>query len=170
MNVLSRLLLTGFSLGDAPVAPGTAGSLLPIGVAGVMVSLRASPLAITIVMVALAVVFSVVCLAWGGAAEAALGRKDPSQVVADEIAGQALALIALPWMLAGEQLAWLWNGAILLAAFAAFRFFDIAKPPPIMQVQAAEGGWGILVDDLIAGIYALIVTQAVARWILPMMM
>lgn len=168
MKALPRLLLTAFGLGRSALAPGTVGSLLPITVACVMLALEVSAVSITLVMLALAATFSSVCLAWGGAAERAWGDKDPSQIVADEVAGQALTLLALPWAVTGESEAWLRNGVILFTAFVSFRFFDITKPPPIMQLQSAGGGWGILLDDLIAGVYALIVTQAFARWILPL--
>ena len=76
------------------------------------------------------------------------GRKDPSQVVIDEVAGQLVTLIAAP-------IGW----KALLAGFILFRAFDIVKPPPIRRLERLPEGTGIVVDDLGAGVYGLIVMQ-----------
>jgi len=76
------------------------------------------------------------------------GKKDPSHVVIDEVAGQLVTLIAVP-------IGW----KPLLAGFILFRAFDILKPPPIRQLERLPEGTGIVVDDLGAGVYALIVVQ-----------
>lgn len=72
------------------------------------------------------------------------GVKDPSAVVMDEVAGQLIALIAIPvdWKYA-------------LAGLILFRAFDIVKPPPVRNLEALPGGWGIMMDDVAAGFYAL---------------
>jgi len=75
--------------------------------------------------------------------------KDPSFVVIDEVAGQLIALIAVP----AE-----WKYA--LASFILFRGFDIVKPPPIRRLEKLPGGWGIMLDDVAAGLCALAVVQA----------
>jgi len=72
------------------------------------------------------------------------GRKDPQFVVIDEVAGQLVALIAVP-------LAW----KSFLAGFILFRVFDIVKPPPVRQLEALPEGAGIVLDDVAAGLYAL---------------
>jgi phosphatidylglycerophosphatase A len=72
------------------------------------------------------------------------GIKDPQFVVIDEVAGQLVALIAVP-------LAW----ETFIAGFILFRIFDILKPPPVRQLEAIPEGSGILLDDVAAGIYAL---------------
>jgi phosphatidylglycerophosphatase A len=77
-------------------------------------------------------------------------RKDPSFVVIDEVAGQLVALIALPPD---------WPHAIL--ALILFRFFDILKPPPIRRLEALPEGLGIVVDDLAAGLYALLLAHLI---------
>jgi len=74
------------------------------------------------------------------------GTKDPQIVVIDEVAGQLVALIAVP-------LAW----KSFLAGFILFRVFDIVKPPPVRQLEAIPEGAGIVLDDIAAGLYALIV-------------
>ena len=76
------------------------------------------------------------------------GKKDPQHVVIDEVAGQLLTLIACPIV---------WQA--LLVGFILFRAFDIVKPPPVRSLERLPEGTGIVVDDLGAGIYALIVLQ-----------
>jgi len=76
------------------------------------------------------------------------GEKDPSHVVIDEVAGQLVTLVACPI---------LWKP--LLAGFILFRAFDIVKPPPIRRLEKLPEGTGIVVDDLGAGVYGLIVLQ-----------
>jgi phosphatidylglycerophosphatase A len=80
------------------------------------------------------------------------GRKDPGFVVIDEVAGQLITLIAVQPD---------WPHALL--ALLLFRFFDILKPPPIRRLEALPEGIGIVVDDLGAGIYALIVVQLITH-------
>ena len=80
------------------------------------------------------------------------GCKDPGFVVIDEVAGQLVALIAVRPD---------WPHALL--ALLLFRFFDILKPPPIRRLETLPGGTGIVVDDLGAGIYALIVVQLITH-------
>jgi len=74
----------------------------------------------------------------------------------------------LPWKPMIDSEGWIWNIALAATAFFAFRILDIIKPPPAFQAQRFRAGWGILVDDLIAGVYALLITQGVARLLLPM--
>lgn len=153
------LLLTSFGLGRAPLAPGTVGSLAPPVVALLLLWLGMPALGVDVGMVLLLILGSAVCLRFGGVAERAFGRKDPSQVVADEVAGQAIPLLLLPWASAGHSDALRWNVALAAAAFLLFRLFDVAKPPPIRGVQRVEGGLGILIDDVIAGFCAAVVLQ-----------
>jgi phosphatidylglycerophosphatase A len=76
------------------------------------------------------------------------GKKDPQHVVIDEVAGQLVTLVACPIV---------WQA--LLAGFILFRVFDITKPPPIRSLEKLPEGTGIVVDDLGAGVYGLIVLQ-----------
>jgi len=165
MNAALRAgLLTVLGLGRLRPAPGTWGSAAAVCFCLGMLWSGASPSVITISLLAVVVVFSVACVALGPWAEKHFGRSDPSEVVADEVAGQALALVFLPWQATGDGN--LWNLAMAGTAFAAFRFFDILKPPPIQQIQRAPAGWGILLDDLLAGVAALVVVQLVFRVLL----
>ena len=81
------------------------------------------------------------------------GKKDPSHVVIDEVAGQLVTLIACPMV---------WQA--LLAGFILFRAFDIVKPPPVHSLERLPEGTGIVVDDLGAGVYALIVLQSLLHF------
>lgn len=80
------------------------------------------------------------------------GRHDPSFVVLDEVAGQMLALVAAPLR---------WKS--LIAGFILFRVFDIVKPPPVRRLEKLPGGAGIMLDDVGAGLYALLVVQLLLR-------
>lgn len=104
-------------------------------------------------MAALALVASVVCVKFASAAIAATGKPDPREVVADEFAGQALTFLAL-LIIPIEQTQIM---IITALGFLLFRFFDIAKPWPIRKLEKLPRGWGILADDLLAGIYAAII-------------
>ncbi|MGA2585248.1 MAG: phosphatidylglycerophosphatase A [Tepidisphaeraceae bacterium] len=85
------------------------------------------------------------------------GEEDPGKFVLDEAAGICLTVIGLPT----NHPVWM----ILLAAFLAFRVFDITKPPPARQLESLPHGWGILLDDLAAAVYANLVCQIVLRMI-----
>jgi phosphatidylglycerophosphatase A len=114
-----------------------------------------------VVLVVVFLAFSYACLAQGDGAEARFLSKDPSEAVADETAGQCLPLLFVPVLYGslGEA------AAVLAVAFVSFRLMDIIKPWPARQLQSAPAGWGILLDDLFAGLYSLILTQAAWHWI-----
>jgi phosphatidylglycerophosphatase A len=82
------------------------------------------------------------------------GREDPGHVVIDEVAGQWIALIHSRV-----------NLSHLLAGFLFFRLFDIVKPWPARQLERLPAGWGIMFDDVAAGVYALLLMQALQHWI-----
>ncbi len=109
-------------------------------------------------MGAVAAFASAGCVILGGYAETAFGRKDPSRCTLDEWAGQAVALCFVPLGSSGGQLLVVAGGA-----FLAFRFFDIVKPPPARAAQVLPAGWGILADDLVAGLYANLAVQLLFR-------
>jgi len=111
--------------------------------------LQLPPLALTALLVAVIVLGT-----WAaGEAERALGGgKDPGAIVIDEVAGMILAVLAVPPTL-----------AIVAVAFLLFRVFDVTKPFPANVSQRLRGGPGVMTDDLIAGLYALVLVR-VARW------
>jgi phosphatidylglycerophosphatase A len=131
---------TGLGTGFLRPAPGTWGSL--VGFAYFAALLRC-PL-----FVAAAIAAAVILLAVWSAGESArlLAKKDPGEVVIDEIAAIPLAA----WPLALAPAAWPW----WLAAFALWRVMDIAKPSPARQLEKLPGGWGIVADDLMSALYS----------------
>lgn len=167
----AHLLLTAFGLGHLRPASGTWGSTPPPALAlvtllAVGAHLDSMRWIVDAVLVVLLVVFSVACVRYGPWAEERFGRKDPGQVVADEVAGQALTLLALPWRPMVDFDAAKWNVMLAAIGFVAFRLLDIVKPPPANGLQRLRAGWGILVDDLIAGVYAMIGVQVIVRMVL----
>lgn len=138
--------------GLLPLAPGTWGSAATALL--VWLAWKGAGAPSQWILVAGLVLFSVLCVMLGGWAQDFLGREDPGPVVLDEAAGICLTLLALP------AKHWQWAVA---AAFAAFRLFDITKPPPARQLERLPAGWGILMDDLAAAVYANLLCQVVLR-------
>ena len=111
---------------------------------------------ISITMAVLVVVGSVVCVKYAPAIIAATGKDDPREVVADELAGEALTFLAVPFFITADISAW--QICITTAlGFLLFRIFDIAKPWPIRKLEKLPEGWGVLADDLLAAVFAAIV-------------
>ena len=132
------------------MAPGTWGSLPPAIVFGVMMYACAPGLATTIVMGVMLVVGCVACLCCAPASIAAKGDEDPGEVVMDEFAAQALTFLAVPLLVPRNLCGW---ESLVIAAFGflVFRVFDILKPGPIRRLERLPGGWGVLADDIVAG-------------------
>lgn len=162
---LRRLLLTVGGLGLIRPAPGTWGSLPPVVVAISMLAWGCGDSAIMFAMTGLVVVFSAICVIFGRWAETSFEGKDPSSVVADETAGQALVFIAVAWPGSAVDPEWPSRLGVLAVGFVAFRCFDITKIGGARKSQLLPAGWGVVVDDLIAGAYAGLVTFAAARWL-----
>lgn len=148
---MRRLLTSCFGLGHLPLAPGTWGSLPPVIILIFMSRCGAPALLIAIIMAALVLIGSVICIKFAPYVIAATGKTDPPEVVADEFAGQALTLISIAAVPSGQ----IWTTALL--AFLLFRLLDIIKPWPARKLEKLQKGWGILADDLMAGVYAGIV-------------
>lgn len=175
MGVIPALAVTAGGLGFLRPASGTWGSLPPAVVAALLAVFGAPGWQIDLVLVLLLGIGVVACLRFGRSAEAIMGKKDPGQVVADEIAGQALTLLALPWAIADgwagsptlpvDITPMAFNIGLAVVGFLLFRIFDILKPPPANGLQRLGGGMGILVDDLIAGAMAAAVLQIGVRFI-----
>jgi phosphatidylglycerophosphatase A len=155
----ARLIAAGFGTGYAPAAPGTAGSLLGLALGAALLAI--SPFLLAIVTIAIGfggmpLISAATGIPMRPTAVAMPGEHDdPGWVVIDEIAGQMLALLALPRPS--------WAGVAL--AFVLFRLLDITKPGPIGWADRQGGAWGIMADDLIAGFVAcLCVGGAHVRW------
>lgn len=145
VNKLKLLLGTGFYSGLLPKAPGTFGSLAALIL--IYPILQEQDLTYLIMFTVLSSLISL----WVSPFFEQTYAEDPGLLVADEWAGQSLVFLTIP--LSGSL-----NGdlTILLAGFMLFRFFDIVKPLGIHSIQKYKGGIGILADDLLAGLYALI--------------
>ena len=138
---MKRLLTSCFGLGWLPAAPGTWGSLPPAILFGLLLQFGASVMTISIVMAILALAASVVCVAFAPAAIAAVGKNDPREVVADEVAGQAVTFLAVLFITLKTAST---GGfcAITILGFVLFRLFDISKPFPIRRIEKLPAGWG----------------------------
>lgn len=145
--------------GYLPIAPGTWGSAA-VAVLFVLIAWGAGNRlhCVSGSMLVIALASAVVCVTLGPFAEEAFGKKDPPQVTIDEWAGQAVTYLLLPL---GTGM----TGVMVAAGagFVAFRVIDIIKPPPARQLEKLPHGWGVLLDDVAAGIYANLVCQVVLR-------
>ncbi len=157
---LTLSVLTCFGLGRSPFAPGTVGSLPPPLLALALVAALGPHWGVTAGVVLVGVAAAVLCVRFGARGEALLGGKDPGAIVLDEVAGQSMPLVFLPWVSFESPGGITRNVVLALTAFVTFRLFDITKPPPARGLQSVRGGLGILVDDLVAGAYA-----AAATWL-----
>lgn len=139
-----RTIATVGGIGFLPRIPGTAASLVGLGLSWV---LRGSPLQQVLgCLVALGLAL------WSaGPTARSMGQEDPPAVVIDEVAGMMAGLAGLPAT---------WG--VYLGGLALFRFLDIVKPGPIRRVQRLPGSWGIVADDLLAGL----ATHGVLRLVL----
>ena len=125
-------------VGFVPIAPGTAGSAAGLALFWAVRSTRSIWLEVAVLLVV-----TVVGVAAASAAEARYQRQDPGLVVIDEVAGMLVTLLAVPVGFTGA-----------VVGFFAFRLFDIVKPFPARQAERLPGGWGVMIDDLVAGVYA----------------
>ncbi len=141
---LALFLATGGGAGRLPGAPGTWGATLGLALAAGMLRLPW--------WAAAAVTFALILLGVPVCRRAAelLARRDPPQVVWDELATVPLVFVFCP-VASGP---WWWQGGQLVLGFALHRLFDIAKPPPVRNVERLPQGWGIMADDCVAAAYA----------------
>jgi phosphatidylglycerophosphatase A len=140
-------LATGFGSGYSPIAPGTAGTVV-----GLLLfwPLRAQSI---VVQVACTILMFAAAVASADVTARRTGLKDPSIVVVDEIVGMWISLLFLPW-----------TPGVLVASFLLFRVMDVVKPPPARGFESLPGGWGIVMDDVMAGVYANLLAHA-GLWI-----
>ena len=144
---LSEWLATCFKIGHLPIAPGTWGSL--VAIIGWWLWLQyLDPLVFFVLIIA---IFAIGVFTTNTII-AHTGEKDPSSVIIDEVAGQWLGLLILP------------DGMLyIVGAFVLFRFLDIFKPWPIRQMEQFPKGWGVMLDDTLAGLLTLGLIQVVNR-------
>jgi len=163
---ISTFLATGCGIGMIPFAPGTWGSAEGLGLG--FLALRvlwpaASPAAGFLISCIVGLVVGALGVVVGTPVEALAGVRDPGPIVIDEVAGQILAFapasLLRPGLASGVIPWWLVFGA----SFLLFRLFDIWKPGPIRKLQRLPGGWGIVADDVAAGIVAGAITYGIGR-------
>ena len=134
---IALALSTWFGTGLLPGVPGTFGTLAAVPLTLALSSLTIRQKAIVLVIIVIVAIWS------SGRTQDMLGKKDPSEVVIDEVAGFVLTMLLLP----STSLAF-------ILGFTLFRFFDILKPFPIRHLERIRSGFGIVFDDLLAGVYA----------------
>ena len=168
------LALATWGVGFLPIAPGTFGSMVGVGLYLALGAARVRLLHIglargwgTLSVEALDMTFMLAFITlivlvgvWSASrAEKLLQRKDPGVVVVDEVAGQLIALLFVPV----TKGSWV----LIAVGFLSFRLFDIWKPYPIRRLEALEAGLGIMADDVLAGAYAaVLVSGATAVYLL----
>jgi len=148
MDRLREWAATCFYLGEVPFAPGTAASLGAVAIY-LLAALRWEGRSLSIFAGVAGVVLALVGIALGRWAQEYYKQRDPNEFVLDEAAGMLVALVGVTptvWALRP------WKAA--LAAFLFFRLLDIVKPFPVGRSERLRGGWGIVLDDIVAGIYA----------------
>ncbi len=157
MNI-KRLVVTGFGLGHLPLAPGSWGSLPPAAIFALLQYLNISVAITATILIILVIAGCIICVKYTPVSIAATGRKDPSEVVVDEIAGQSITLLFT--CAATNNPVWLTAGG----SFFFFRLFDTIKPWPARRFEKFPEGWGVLADDLVAGIYAGVAFLIGLQW------
>ena len=155
-KLLHIIIATGFGSGYFPKAPGTAGAVLAT-IIWFGLSLALSSYYLLITTAFLIVIFTFLGVWSSGIIEKEWG-KDPSKVVVDEMVGVWIPLLVVN----NDKEHYIYYA---LTALLLFRLFDIFKPLGIRKLDNLEGGWGIMLDDILAGIYTLIILYGLI-WII----
>jgi len=147
----ATLIATFFGVGYLRPGPGTWGSAATV-ILWAALAQALTPALRTPIAFALAAFVTLIGIPAATRVARASSNKDPQFVVIDEVAGQLIALIAVPL-----------NWKAFLTGFILFRAFDILKPPPVRQLEKLPEGTGIVLDDVAAGLYAFVVMQLLLR-------
>jgi len=162
-TVWAWIIATFFGAGFWKRGPGTAGSIAAAGlwllaghltITGTRAGTYLSADKLAWLTAATTLLLLIVAIPAATIVARESGRKDPQFVVADEAVGQWITLIAAPAR---------WEYALI--GLILFRAFDIWKPPPIRRIEYLPEGWGIMLDDVAAGVYALICLQLIQHWL-----
>ena len=145
---MHKIIATGFGIGYIGKGSGTIAALACCGVW--YVTGGGNPLVATLITVAITGIGI-----WSATNVEKYWGVHSSRVVIDEIAGMCISLLFLPFTF-----------PVLCAAFVLFRFFDIVKPLYIRRTEALPGGWGVMTDDVLAGLYTNIILQLMVRVVL----
>lgn len=150
-----RFLSTGFFSGYSPFAPGTMGALVAT-IMWIVASIWMDFCPLQIATAVCVVLFTLASIAPINRLEKAWGE-DPSRVVVDEMVGVWICLLAVPQTALFSTQYWIYAAL----AFALFRLFDIWKPLGVRKMESIGGGWGVMMDDILAGVYGAIVILVV---------
>ena len=140
---------TGFGVGYSPIVPGTLGTLITIPIYYFLSTIKTPIYEVTLVA------FFFLSLWVSEKAEIFFGKKDDPRIVIDEMMGFLITMLWVPK-----------TALFIIIGFFLFRFFDIVKPPPIRLVERAQGGFGVVLDDVVAGVYSNIILQIISYFTL----
>jgi len=144
LDRVAYLIATGLGAGFSPVGPGTCGAIEAVAIYFATGVFGLTPVARLVVVAGLAV-FTCMVGVWASARTCEICEvKDPGQVVVDEVCGQLVALMPVALASSPQRVA---------LAFVLFRLLDIFKPYPIRRVESLPGGFGVMADDVLAGLY-----------------
>ena len=144
-NLLIKAIATVFGVGYLPAAPGTWATAVGVGLAYYLGNSLPAYTICLVVLLALGIFAS-------GLLEKQLNQKDPGVVVVDEVVGVLIALWGLP-------LTW----SVMICGFFLFRAFDMFKIYPINKMESQPGGWGIMLDDCMAGVYTNVILRVALK-------
>jgi len=148
VKTVVKLIASGLYTGYSPIAPGTIGSVL-----GVLIFLQLQESKAAYILVCL--LLTVLGFLVAGPAEKLYNKKDPRVITIDEIAGMCIVYLGMPPKM--------W---VIITGFVFYRIFDIVKPPPARNAESLKGSLGIMLDDIIAAVYANIILQILTRVVL----
>lgn len=152
MKVFWKIIATGFGSGYSPLAPGTAGALVAcgmlLGLHAVLPGQFSGGWPQVHWLLLLTAIFFFLGVKSANVLEKEWGH-DPSRIVVDEMVGVWIAMLGVPF-----------SGANLALAFILFRVFDIWKPLGIKKMERLKGGWGVMMDDVLAGVYSALLVHA----------
>lgn len=141
MKPILLFIATFFNIGRLPLAPGTWASLVTTVLVYFIKPYWQAPIYLQIAAIVIVFVLGIPA---ASAAERHFKRKDPRPCVIDEVAGQMVSLLLIPHSI-----------SFYIAGFLLFRLFDIVKPFPVRNTEKIPGGFGIMLDDIVAALYAL---------------
>lgn len=152
MDIFSKILATGLGTGFLPKAPGTAGSLLSIIL--YYLFFPAIPSVLIHFIFFIIIIAAFFTGVWASTRAESFYGHDPSCVVIDEVVGMGITLLLIPKI---------WY--FVFAGLLLFRFFDITKWLGADRMQRLKGGWGVMMDDVVAGIWSNLVLQLIVRFV-----
>lgn len=162
IDFLAMLIATGGGAGLIPFGPGTWGSLVGLLISyGLIATFSLDAVLLQNALLIASLVLAGIGIWAGTRAESIFDRKDAGQIVIDEVCGQVISFVFIAPYLVRLGSQWRWW---MIPGFLLFRAFDIFKPYPINRLQTLTGGVGVMMDDIIAGIYAAVLLS-LALWL-----